>query len=187
MSILNHIIDYSKPRLVIDNIEVYHPTREQKNKLRKMIEGQTKLIINNDNLSLESEISDISVIRYMLEELTNQKEEVKQIADEELNKVLINADYTLMQVINELQMIIRECIYEIKNETIQHINNLSDIVDQGQIFNNLNKIGKDLGIDPMELLKMGQLDSVIKKMEEEKAKQDKNKKKRGRPKKQDKN
>lgn len=99
-----------------------NPKKEERNKLIKVVR-------ENQNLDLNGEDVNISVIRYILENLTNFADEVKTMEDDEIIEILDDGTPSLNRMTDKIAELINDIAEEILRMTSREINNLITILD----------------------------------------------------------
>ncbi|MDY6152007.1 MAG: hypothetical protein SPI06_01220 [Terrisporobacter sp.] len=113
------------------DIILYNPTKEQYDNL--IIEMKKSIKIN-ENYEFEGQ-SNISFLKYIYEELTSLKDEVKGLSDEEFEELLTdklegnNRNMQIVRLHRAIGDLCDEMAEDIQYEVITQIKNLNNIVD----------------------------------------------------------
>ena len=114
-------------RFELGDLIMYHPTQEQIEYMENYI-GSMK--IENGELIL-----DMTLLRYILENLTSIGGEVLALTDEELNEALDRADYELEIFIDEIKKLIREISDRMIRQTIDRLDEIKKIINSKKALN----------------------------------------------------
>lgn len=116
---------------------IYEPYEFQREELMKIVMDNSK--IEGDNLTAEY---GIDMIRYILKEITNIGEEVNELTNEELEKLLDNGDRELELLMREITILLEEIsedsIY-ILSKQIKMMNDLITTLDNNGDISKLEK------------------------------------------------
>lgn len=123
-------------RFELGDLIMYHPTQEQIEYMEDYI-GSTK--IENGELIL-----DMTLLRYILENLTSIGGEVLALTDEELNEALDRADYELEIFIDEIKKLIREVSDRMIRQTIERLDEIKKIINSTKALNEYQEINEEL-------------------------------------------
>ncbi|MBP3707104.1 MAG: hypothetical protein J6J36_00605 [Clostridia bacterium] len=125
-----------KYRFELGDLIMYHPTQEQIEYIEDYI-GSMK--IENGELIL-----DMTLLRYILENLTSIGGEVLALTDEELNENLDRADYELEVFIDEVKRLIREISDRMIRQTIERLDEIKKIINSTKALNEYQEINEEL-------------------------------------------
>lgn len=123
-------------RFELGDLIMYHPTQEQIEYIEDYI-GSMK--IENGELIL-----DITLLRYILENLTSIGGEVLALTDEELNENLDRADYELEVFIDEVKKLIREVSDRMIRQTIERLDEIKKVLNSTKALNEYQEINEEL-------------------------------------------
>lgn len=123
-------------RFELGDLIMYHPTQEQIEYMEDYI-GSMK--IENGELIL-----DMTLLRYILENLTSIGGEVLALTDEELNEALDRADYELEIFIDEIKKLIREVSDRMIRQTIERLDEIKKIINSTKALNEYQEINEEL-------------------------------------------
>lgn len=123
-------------RFELGDLIMYHPTQEQIEYIEDYI-GSMK--IENGELIL-----DITLLRYILENLTSIGGEVLALTDEELNENLDRADYELEVFIDEVKKLIREVSDRMIRRTIERLDEIKKVLNSTKVLNEYQEINEEL-------------------------------------------
>ncbi|MGM9543879.1 MAG: hypothetical protein ACI3T9_02735, partial [Romboutsia timonensis] len=123
-------------RFELGDLIMYHPTQEQIEYMEDYI-GSMK--IENGELTL-----DITLLRYILENLTSIGGEVLALTDEELNEKLNKADYELEVFIDEIKKLIREISDRMIRQTIERLDEIKKVLNSTKALNEYQEINEEL-------------------------------------------
>ena len=123
-------------RFELGDLIMYHPTQEQIEYMENYI-GSMK--IENGELIL-----DMTLLRYILENLTSIGGEVLALTDEELNEALDRADYELEVFIDEVKKLIREISDRMIRQTIDRLDEIKKIINSTKALNEYQEINEEL-------------------------------------------
>lgn len=101
------------------NEEIYllEPTKEQKEKLIKILEENVKV---SDNLEMQGVIP-VSSIRYILKELTSIGEEIDKMTDEEILNAIDNGNRNIVLLFREIKTMLDELLEDLQYNIEQQI------------------------------------------------------------------
>ena len=101
------------------NEEIYllEPTKEQKEKLIKILEENVKV---SDNLEMQGVIP-VSSIRYILKELTSIGEEIDKMTDEEILNAIDNGNRNIVLLFREVKTMLDELLEDLQYNIEQQI------------------------------------------------------------------
>ena len=104
--------DYKKSEYRFQKGEVFlrEPNKIEKQELMNVIFENQKLVINEN--VVEEEIG-ATLLRYVLKMFTNFSEEIDNLSDEEIGDVLDNPSRELELLIDNIQLLIEECVEDI--------------------------------------------------------------------------
>ena len=125
-----------KYRFELGDLIMYHPTQEQIEYIEDYI-GSMK--IENGELIL-----DMTLLRYILENLTSIGGEVLALTDEELNGNLDRADYELEVFIDEVKRLIREISDRMIRQTIERLDEIKKVINSTKVLNEYQEINEEL-------------------------------------------
>ena len=125
-----------KYRFELGDLIMYHPTQEQIEYIEDYI-GSMK--IENGELIL-----DMTLLRYILENLTSIGGEVLALTDEELNESLDKADYELEIFIDEVKKLIREVSDRMIRQTIERLDEIKKVINSTKVLNEYQEINEEL-------------------------------------------
>ena len=125
-----------KYRFELGDLIMYHPTQEQIEYIEDYI-GSMK--IENGELIL-----DMTLLRYILENLTSIGGEVLALTDEELNENLDRADYELEVFIDEVKKLIREVSDRMIRQTIERLDEIKKVLNSTKVLNEYQEINEEL-------------------------------------------
>lgn len=123
-------------RFELGDLIMYHPTQEQIEYIENYI-GSMK--IENGELIL-----DMTLLRYILENLTSIGGEVLALTDEELNEALDRADYELEIFIDEIKKLIREVSDRMIRRTIERLDEIKKVINSTKALNEYQEINEEL-------------------------------------------
>lgn len=123
-------------RFELGDLIMYHPTQEQIEYIEDYI-GSMK--IENGELTL-----DMTLLRYILENLTSIGGEVLALTDEELNESLDRADYELEVFIDEVKKLIREISDRMIRQTIDRLDEIKKVINSTKALNEYQEINEEL-------------------------------------------
>ena len=123
-------------RFELGDLIMYHPTQEQIEYMEDYI-GSMK--IENGELIL-----DMTLLRYILENLTSIGGEVLALTDEELNENLDRADYELEVFIDEVKRLIREISDRMIRQTIERLDEIKKVINSTKVLNEYQEINEEL-------------------------------------------
>lgn len=123
--------DYKKSEYRFQKGEVFlrEPNKIEKQELMNVIFENQKLVINEN--VVEEEIG-ATLLRYVLKMFTNFSEEIDNLSDEEIGDVLDNPSRELELLIDDIQLLIEECVEDIgRNVEKQYrkVNELLNVFD----------------------------------------------------------
>lgn len=125
-----------KYRFELGDLIMYHPTQEQIEYIEDYI-GSMK--IENGELIL-----DMTLLRYILENLTSIGGEILALTDEELNEALDRADYELEIFIDEVKKLIREVSDRMIRRTIERLDEIKKVINSTKVLNEYQEINEEL-------------------------------------------
>lgn len=101
------------------NEEIYllEPTKEQKEKLIKILEENVKV---SDNLEMQGVIP-VSSIRYILKELTSIGEEIDKMTDGEILNAIDNGNRNIVLLFREIKTMLDELLEDLQYNIEQQI------------------------------------------------------------------
>ena len=123
-------------RFELGDLIMYHPTQEQIEYIEDYI-GSMK--IENGELVL-----DMTLLRYILENLTSIGGEVLALTDEELSENLDRADYELEVFIYEVKKLIREISDRMIRQTIERLDEIKKVINSTKALNEYQEINEEL-------------------------------------------
>ena len=123
-------------RFELGDLIMYHPTQEQIEYIEDYI-GSMK--IENGELIL-----DMTLLRYILENLTSIGGEVLALTDEELSENLDRADYELEVFIYEVKKLIREISDRMIRQTIERLDEIKKVLNSTKALNEYQEINEEL-------------------------------------------
>lgn len=123
-------------RFELGDLIMYHPTQEQIEYMENYI-GSMK--IENSELIL-----DMTLLRYILENLTSIGGEVLALTDEELNEALDRADYELEIFVDEIKKLIREISDRMIRQTIDRLDEIKKVLNSTKALNEYQEINEEL-------------------------------------------
>lgn len=147
-----------KYRFELGDLIMYHPTQEQIEYIENYI-GSMK--IENGELIL-----DMTLLRYILENLTSIGGEVLALTDEELNEALDRADYELEIFIDEIKKLIREVSDRMIRQTIDRLDEIKKIINSTKALNEYQEINEELDKIVKEKGSNASINDLIEKDEE---------------------
>ena len=147
-----------KYRFELGDLIMYHPTQEQIEYMEDYI-GSMK--IENGELIL-----DMTLLRYILENLTSIGGEVLALTDEELNEALDRADYELEIFIDEIKKLIREVSDRMIRQTIDRLDEIKKIINSTKALNEYQEINEELDKIVKEKGSNASINDLIEKDEE---------------------
>ena len=145
-------------RFELGDLIMYHPTQEQIEYMEDYI-GSMK--IENGELIL-----DMTLLRYILENLTSIGGEVLALTDEELNEALDRADYELEIFIDEIKKLIREVSDRMIRQTIERLDEIKKIINSTKALNEYQEINEELDKIVKEKGSNASINDLIEKDEE---------------------
>lgn len=145
-------------RFELGDLIMYHPTQEQIEYIENYI-GSMK--IENGELIL-----DMTLLRYILENLTSIGGEVLALTDEELNEALDRADYELEIFIDEIKKLIREISDRMIRQTIERLDEIKKIINSTKALNEYQEINEELDKIVKEKDSNASINDLIEKDEE---------------------
>lgn len=145
-------------RFELGDLIMYHPTQEQIEYMENYI-GSMK--IENGELIL-----DMTLLRYILENLTSIGGEVLALTDEELNEALDRADYELEIFIDEIKKLIREISDRMIRQTIERLDEIKKIINSTKALNEYQEINEELDKIVKEKGSNASINDLIEKDEE---------------------
>lgn len=145
-------------RFELGDLIMYHPTQEQIEYMENYI-GSMK--IENGELIL-----DMTLLRYILENLTSIGGEVLALTDEELNEALDRADYELEIFIDEIKKLIREISDRMIRQTIERLDEIKKIINSTKALNEYQEINEELDKIVKEKDSNASINDLIEKDEE---------------------
>ena len=145
-------------RFELGDLIMYHPTQEQIEYIENYI-GSMK--IENGELIL-----DMTLLRYILENLTSIGGEVLALTDEELNEALDRADYELEIFIDEIKKLIREISDRMIRQTIERLDEIKKILNSTKALNEYQEINEELDKMVKEKGSNASINDLIEKDEE---------------------
>lgn len=145
-------------RFELGDLIMYHPTQEQIEYIEDYI-GSMK--IENGELIL-----DMTLLRYILENLTSIGGEVLALTDEELNEALDRADYELEIFIDEVKKLIREVSDRMIRQTIDRLDEIKKIINSTKALNEYQEINEELDKIVKEKGSNASINDLIEKDEE---------------------
>lgn len=145
-------------RFELGDLIMYHPTQEQIEYMENYI-GSMK--IENGELIL-----DMTLLRYILENLTSIGGEVLALTDEELNEALDRADYELEIFIDEIKKLIREISDRMIRQTIDRLDEIKKIINSTKALNEYQEINEELDKIVKEKGSNASINDLIEKDEE---------------------
>ena len=145
-------------RFELGDLIMYHPTQEQIEYIENYI-GSMK--IENGELIL-----DMTLLRYILENLTSIGGEVLALTDEELNEALDRADYELEIFIDEIKKLIREISDRMIRQTIDRLDEIKKIINSTKALNEYQEINEELDKIVKEKNSNASINDLIEKDEE---------------------
>lgn len=145
-------------RFELGDLIMYHPTQEQIEYIEDYI-GSMK--IENGELIL-----DMTLLRYILENLTSIGGEVLALTDEELNEALDRADYELEIFIDEIKKLIREISDRMIRQTIDRLDEIKKILNSTKALNEYQEINEELDKMVKEKGSNASINDLIEKDEE---------------------
>ncbi len=145
-------------RFELGDLIMYHPTQEQIEYIENYI-GSMK--IENGELIL-----DMTLLRYILENLTSIGGEVLALTDEELNEALDRADYELEIFIDEIKKLIREVSDRMIRQTIDRLDEIKKIINSTKALNEYQEINEELDKIVKEKGSNASINDLIEKDEE---------------------
>lgn len=145
-------------RFELGDLIMYHPTQEQIEYIENYI-GSMK--IENGELIL-----DMTLLRYILENLTSIGGEVLALTDEELNEALDRADYELEIFIDEIKKLIREISDRMIRQTIDRLDEIKKILNSTKALNEYQEINEELDKMVKEKGSNASINDLIEKDEE---------------------
>ena len=145
-------------RFELGDLIMYHPTQEQIEYMEDYI-GSMK--IENGELIL-----DMTLLRYILENLTSIGGEVLALTDEELNEALDRADYELEIFIDEIKKLIREISDRMIRQTIERLDEIKKIINSTKALNEYQEINEELDKIVKEKGSNASINDLIEKDEE---------------------
>ena len=137
-----------KIRCKIDDIEVYNPTIEQKEEIRKILNQYTKV---DSQLTIKGEI-DLTIIKYLIKELTNIGKEVDSYSDKDLNNAFVNGDRVLKTLERQLVSIIEEVMEETQHEVHNMLIQMEKALELNESHHKMNQILKKMGVSSIQEL-----------------------------------
>ena len=123
-------------RFELGDLIMYHPTQEQIEYIEDYI---SSMKIENGELIL-----DMTLLRYILENLTSIGGEVLALTDEELNESLDRADYELEVFIDEVKRLIREISDRMIRQTIERLDEIKKVINSTKVLNEYQEINEEL-------------------------------------------
>lgn len=145
-------------RFELGDLIMYHPTQEQIEYIEDYI-GSMK--IENGELTL-----DMTLLRYILENLTSIGGEVLALTDEELNEALDRADYELEIFIDEVKKLIREISDRMIRQTIDRLDEIKKVINSTKALNEYQEINEELDKMVKEKGSNASINDLIEKDEE---------------------
>lgn len=145
-------------RFELGDLIMYHPTQEQIEYMENYI-GSMK--IENGELIL-----DMTLLRYILENLTSIGGEVLALTDEELNEALDRADYELEIFIDEIKKLIREVSDRMIRRTIERLDEIKKVINSTKALNEYQEINEELDKIVKEKGSNASINDLIEKDEE---------------------
>lgn len=145
-------------RFELGDLIMYHPTQEQIEYMENYI-GSMK--IENGELIL-----DMTLLRYILENLTSIGGEVLALTDEELNEAFDRADYELEIFIDEIKKLIREISDRMIRQTIERLDEIKKIINSTKALNEYQEINEELDKIVKEKGSNASINDLIEKDEE---------------------
>lgn len=145
-------------RFELGDLIMYHPTQEQIEYIENYI-GSMK--IENGELIL-----DMTLLRYILENLTSIGGEVLALTDEELNEALDRADYELEIFIDEIKKLIREVSDRMIRQTIDRLDEIKKVINSTKALNEYQEINEELDKIVKEKGSNASINDLIEKDEE---------------------
>lgn len=145
-------------RFELGDLIMYHPTQEQIEYIENYI-GSMK--IENGELIL-----DMTLLRYILENLTSIGGEVLALTDEELNEALDRADYELEIFIDEVKKLIREISDRMIRQTIDRLDEIKKVLNSTKALNEYQEINEELDKIVKEKGSNASINDLIEKDEE---------------------
>lgn len=145
-------------RFELGDLIMYHPTQEQIEYIEDYI-GSMK--IENGELIL-----DMTLLRYILENLTSIGGEVLALTDEELNEALDRADYELEIFIDEVKKLIREISDRMIRQTIDRLDEIKKVLNSTKALNEYQEINEELDKIVKEKGSNASINDLIEKDEE---------------------
>lgn len=145
-------------RFELGDLIMYHPTQEQIEYIENYI-GSMK--IENGELIL-----DMTLLRYILENLTSIGGEVLALTDEELNEALDRADYELEIFIDEIKKLIREISDRMIRQTIDRLDEIKKVINSTKALNEYQEINEELDKIVKEKGSNASINDLIEKDEE---------------------
>ena len=145
-------------RFELGDLIMYHPTQEQIEYMENYI-GSMK--IENGELIL-----DMTLLRYILENLTSIGGEVLALTDEELNEALDRADYELEIFIDEIKKLIREVSDRMIRRTIERLDEIKKVINSTKALNEYQEINEELDKMVKEKGSNASINDLIEKDEE---------------------
>lgn len=108
------------------NEEIYllEPTKEQKEKLIKILEENVKV---SDNLEMQGVIP-VSSIRYILKELTSIGEEIDKMTDEEILNAIDNGNRNIVLLFREIKTMLDELLEDLQYNIEQQIKMTTSLI-----------------------------------------------------------
>ena len=108
------------------NEEIYllEPTKEQKEKLIKILEENVKVF---DNLEMQGVVP-VSSIRYILKELASIGEEIDKMTDEEILNAIDNGNRNIVLLFREVKTMLDELLEDLQYNIEQQIKMTTSLI-----------------------------------------------------------
>jgi hypothetical protein len=136
---MNNILEKhqkGKYRYKNKDIILYHPTSEQDEEIKQLVQGSIQI---DKEMQVSGELSFKSV-RYIIREITSIGHEIDNIEDKEIQEKLENGDRCLVLLKREIDLLIQEVVDDIFYDYTQQIKEMSSLLNIFNSNDDLNKL-----------------------------------------------
>jgi hypothetical protein len=150
-----------------NGIIVYSPTVEKRETISKILQ-ENSTINFEQKVELKAQL-DIKIIRLLISELTNLKDEIEHISDDELTFKLSNGNKTIKNMLRQLKSILEDISTDIMYESLDQIDAICQVLNASTSINKLEKTLDKLGLSMEDIKLLSQGDkSVLEKVKNNK-------------------
>ncbi len=192
MSILkNHIQSRIRKELSNAEIIIYNPNKEEKAKIKAMLEESAKLQISAEGqLLIQTNFNEIEMFKFLVETLTNLSDDLKSLTDDEIIEITENGDDSIKEMLREFKSIIKEVSQEFVEAMTDQLDAITELFKQEETFIKLDEVLKSKNLNMQDLIALSQKQNELNELQKNQLpkpqdhlpKQSQSKK-RGRPKK----